>query len=258
MSAIDTAEFRKLTLLAAGIDPTEIPPILDTAEWRRLLIVAIEQATAGGGGGAVSSVNTKTGAVVLNSADVNAVNLSAFLLSQGVSLTELETIPRSGSIVQTVNFTSASGFFTMFTPLVNMLISNLGFFISSTATGTSWQAGIYQWNDATLTATPLRLTPNDPSFLNSTAAGATEFRTRLLSSSVSLIAGTRYAIGVRGSAAFGSVLVGGLATVTGTAGTIVSSSPVMALMYEPSTLPTTPTVLSRSPLPAGRIYTKMT
>ena len=57
MSAIDTAEFRKLTLLAAGIDPTEIPPILDTAEWRRLLIVAIEQATAGGGGsGTVTSV----------------------------------------------------------------------------------------------------------------------------------------------------------------------------------------------------------
>lgn len=74
MSAIDTAEFRKLTLLAAGIDPTEIPPILDTAEWRRLLIVAIEQATAGGGGGgAVSSVNSKTGAVVLNAADVGAI-----------------------------------------------------------------------------------------------------------------------------------------------------------------------------------------
>jgi hypothetical protein len=72
MSAIDTAEFRKLTLLAAGIDPSEIPPILDTAEWRRLLIVAIEQATAGGGG-TVSSVNTKTGAVVLTAADVNAV-----------------------------------------------------------------------------------------------------------------------------------------------------------------------------------------
>lgn len=74
MSAIDTAEFRKLTLLAAGIDPTDIPPILDTAEWRRLLIVAIEQATAGGGGGgAVSSVNSKTGAVVLNAADVGAI-----------------------------------------------------------------------------------------------------------------------------------------------------------------------------------------
>jgi hypothetical protein len=49
MSDIDTAEFRKLTLLAAGIDPSEIPPILDTAEWRRLLIVAINNASSGGG-----------------------------------------------------------------------------------------------------------------------------------------------------------------------------------------------------------------
>ena len=71
MSAIDTAEFRKLTLLAAGIDPSEIPPILDTAEWRRLLIVAIENATAGGGGtSGVSSISvnggsSQTGSVAL-------------------------------------------------------------------------------------------------------------------------------------------------------------------------------------------------
>ena len=62
MSAIDTAEFRKLTLLAAGIDPSEIPPVLDTAEWRRLLIVAIEQAAAGGGSSGVSSISVNGGA----------------------------------------------------------------------------------------------------------------------------------------------------------------------------------------------------
>jgi hypothetical protein len=70
MSAIDTAEFRKLTLLAAGIDPSEIPPILDTAEWRRLLIVAIENATAGGGTSGVASISvnggtSQTGSVAL-------------------------------------------------------------------------------------------------------------------------------------------------------------------------------------------------
>jgi hypothetical protein len=37
-----------------------------------------------------------------------------------------------------------------------------------------------------------------------------------------------------------------------------AASPVMALNFEPATLPNTPTILSRSPLPAGRIYTKMT
>lgn len=421
MSAIDTAEFRKLTLLAAGIDPTEIPPVLDTAEWRRLLIVAIEQATAGGGGGggAVSSVNTKTGAVVLNAADVGAVNktgdtvtgtldilpgslnvgnfdpnedipkiqinpsniqlingatiewggdfasgskdalrsqinaagtivtntfsvpqiistsstntalrvtqagtgeslriedsthpdatpfvisnngrvgvgvtpasgtgaaaisvdsggirfsdatiqttaanlptfLSGILSSQGMSSTELETITRNGGGMSAVSFTSTYGFFTMFTPLVNIAISNLGFFISSTATGSYWQAGIYLWNDNTLVATPQSLTANDPTFLNATTGGSAEYRVRSLSSPVNLIAGSRYAIGVRGTASFGTISFAGFTTSTNLAATAASSSPVMALMWEPSTLPTTPTVLSRSPLPAGRIYTKMT
>jgi hypothetical protein len=46
-----TAEFEKLSLIAAGVDPSEIPPILDTATWRRLLIAAL----ATGGGGSSSS-----------------------------------------------------------------------------------------------------------------------------------------------------------------------------------------------------------
>ena len=40
-SILDTAEFYKLSLIAAGTNPTEIPPILDTATWRRLILDAL-------------------------------------------------------------------------------------------------------------------------------------------------------------------------------------------------------------------------
>ncbi len=89
MSDIDTAEFRKLTLLAAGIDPSEIPPILDTAEWRRLLIVAINNASSGGGTAGVSSIRVnggglQTGSVSLTipAAQVNSNWNSSTGLSQ--------------------------------------------------------------------------------------------------------------------------------------------------------------------------------
>lgn len=49
-----TAEFQRLTLIAAGVDPSQIPPILDTATWRRLLISAIANSGGGGGGGSPS------------------------------------------------------------------------------------------------------------------------------------------------------------------------------------------------------------
>ena len=89
MSAIDTAEFRKLTLLAAGIDPSEIPSILDTAEWRRLLIFAIDNATSGGGVAGVASIRVnggglQTGSVSLTipAAQVNSDWNSSSGLSQ--------------------------------------------------------------------------------------------------------------------------------------------------------------------------------
>lgn len=51
---MSTAEFQRLTLIAAGVDPSQIPPILDTATWRRLLISAIANSGGGGGGGSPS------------------------------------------------------------------------------------------------------------------------------------------------------------------------------------------------------------
>lgn len=41
MSALSTAEFERLSLIAAGTDPTQIPSILDTAKWRRLLLASL-------------------------------------------------------------------------------------------------------------------------------------------------------------------------------------------------------------------------
>lgn len=41
MLEFDTAEYQRLALLAAGVDPSQIPPILDTATWRRMLLAAL-------------------------------------------------------------------------------------------------------------------------------------------------------------------------------------------------------------------------
>ncbi len=57
MSILDTAEYRRLALLAAGVDPSQIPAILDTATWRRLMIAALVAISEGGGGGGAGYVN---------------------------------------------------------------------------------------------------------------------------------------------------------------------------------------------------------
>lgn len=49
MSVLDTAEYRRLALLAAGVDPSQIPCILDTATWRRLMIAALVAISEGSG-----------------------------------------------------------------------------------------------------------------------------------------------------------------------------------------------------------------
>jgi hypothetical protein len=41
MPDLDTAEYRKLALIAAGVPLNKIPPIIDTATWRRMLIAAL-------------------------------------------------------------------------------------------------------------------------------------------------------------------------------------------------------------------------
>ena len=50
MSVLDTAEYRRLALIAAGVDPAMIPCILDTATWRRLMLKALYDLSQGGGG----------------------------------------------------------------------------------------------------------------------------------------------------------------------------------------------------------------
>lgn len=41
-SILDTAEFEKLALIAAGVNSSEIPSILDTATWRQLMLAALQ------------------------------------------------------------------------------------------------------------------------------------------------------------------------------------------------------------------------
>lgn len=41
-SILDTAEFQKLALIAAGVDPADVPSILDTATWRHLMLAALQ------------------------------------------------------------------------------------------------------------------------------------------------------------------------------------------------------------------------
>ncbi len=57
MSVLDTAEYRRLALIAAGVDPSLIPCILDTATWRRMMIAALVAISEGGGGGGAGYVN---------------------------------------------------------------------------------------------------------------------------------------------------------------------------------------------------------
>ena len=45
-SILDTAEYRKLALIAAGVPLGNIPPIIDTATWRKMMIAALLQNTA--------------------------------------------------------------------------------------------------------------------------------------------------------------------------------------------------------------------
>lgn len=46
MPDIDTAEYRKLALIAAGVSIQDIPPIIDTATWRKMMIAALLKNTA--------------------------------------------------------------------------------------------------------------------------------------------------------------------------------------------------------------------
>jgi len=43
---MSTAEFQRISLIAAGVDPSQIPSILSTAIWRHLMISALNSITS--------------------------------------------------------------------------------------------------------------------------------------------------------------------------------------------------------------------
>jgi hypothetical protein len=71
MSNLDTAEYRRIALIAAGVDPSQIPSILDTATWRRLMIAALNAISQGGGGGPTTFDASAIVSGVLDNARVN-------------------------------------------------------------------------------------------------------------------------------------------------------------------------------------------
>lgn len=79
MSAIDTPEFRRLALLAAGVDPSKIPSILDTAEWRRMILVAID--TMSGGGNLAEPVISSGGLSALTTAQQDEIKKGTLVIT---------------------------------------------------------------------------------------------------------------------------------------------------------------------------------
>lgn len=80
MSAIDTPEFRRLALLAAGVDPSQIPSILDTAEWRRMILVAID-AMAGGGSNLADPIFSSGGISALTTAQQAEIKKGSLVIT---------------------------------------------------------------------------------------------------------------------------------------------------------------------------------
>jgi len=124
---------------------------------------------------------------------ITPADFANYLASIGQSSTLIETVERN------VTFTSASAtsgtmYFSMLTPVVNTTISKLAINVVAAATGTPtlFRMGVYSYNEATNTATLLASTANVTSAITSVQIA------ELTISSITLIAGMRYAFAFLG------------------------------------------------------------
>jgi hypothetical protein len=125
------------------------------------------------------------------------VDFTNYLASIGQSSSVIETTERNSALTTTAA-NSGILFLMMITPVVNTTVTKLSINVTTAATGTVtlFRMGIYSFNEGTDTATLLASTANV-----TTAVTAIQLSELALTTptSITLVAGTRYAIGFIGT-----------------------------------------------------------
>ena len=125
------------------------------------------------------------------------VDFTNYLASIGQSSSVIETTERNSALTTTAA-NSGILFLIMITPVVNTTVTKLSINVTTAATGTVtlFRMGIYSFNEGTNTATLLASTANV-----TTAVTAIQLSELALTTptSITLVAGTRYAIGFIGT-----------------------------------------------------------
>jgi hypothetical protein len=176
------------------------------------------------GAGSVEEISVGSGLSLSSGTLTGITDYTNYLASIGQSSTVIETIERNSAFASTAA-TSGTLFLMMITPVVNTTITKLSLNIitAATGTGTLFKMGVYSFNEGTNTATLLASTASVTS-----AVTAIQLAELPLTSptSITLVAGTRYALGF---------LAVGYTT---------NPSPSSAIV--PTNLSTLPPVMSRS------------
>ncbi len=147
MSDLDTAEFRKLSLIAAGVDVSAIPPILDTATWRQLMLVALQ-------GGKINSL-ADVGDVLLTDPETGQVltYYNGTWINQNPTIGSVQTFSPSADVAQpsasffpafTFNVLAGKKYLLQMNSLFRQNGSSQGkFFLSAPSGGVNYLSGIY-------------------------------------------------------------------------------------------------------------------
>ena len=178
----------------------------------------------------------------------SVADLTNYLASVGMSTTAIDTTPRFVTFGSN-NLTTGTIFLSNFTPIVNMSVTQLTIITVGTAsTASSFQMGLYSYNESTNTYTKIAETANDTSI----PLGAAGTYTRLFSpaSTQTLTAGTRYAFAVH------CIFTGSLpiyATSVSSMPSALSPSMNRAIGLQPNLPASITTSLATNLRPFGRI-----
>ena len=150
------------------------------------------------------------------------VDFTNYLASIGQSSSVIETTERNSALSSTAA-QGGSLFLMMITPVVNITVTKLSISVANASTGTVtlFRMGVYSFNEGTNTATLIASTANVPS---STSPAQLAELPLTSPASITLVAGTRYAIGFIGT---GYTTAPSIASATIPA-TVSALSPVMS------------------------------